>query len=114
MPKVWIVMYLLMGISSWMVWTAGGYKAHKLPLIAYGIQLFLNFLWSPLFFGLHKIEAALADGILLWIAVCVTTYQFYLAVPNTIYLMAPYLIWTTFVTVLNFAHFLLNARVRVK
>ena len=47
-----------MGVASWRVWQAGG---GQLPLTLYGIQLALNFLWSPLFFKKHDLNLASLD-----------------------------------------------------
>ena len=50
-PIVWTVLYILMGISSYLVYTSNSpYKPNALLL--YGIQLFFNFFWSIIFFGL--------------------------------------------------------------
>jgi tryptophan-rich sensory protein len=57
------MLYVLMGISSWMVWTHGGFARQKLPLTLYGLQLLFNFAWQPIFFIFHNLDLALWDAL---------------------------------------------------
>jgi tryptophan-rich sensory protein len=52
---VWVTLYLLMGIALYLVWRLDGYRQGVLiALILFMIQLVLNALWSPAFFGLRS------------------------------------------------------------
>lgn len=55
---VWTVLYSMMGYASWLVYQKGG---DAVPLTLYGIQLFMNLIWTPLFFKQHNLTYALAD-----------------------------------------------------
>ena len=103
---VWSALFLLMGISSFLVWQ----KKKKIiyPLKIYGVQLLLNFLWSYFFFGLHRVDLAFIDIIFLWILIVLTIKAFYKVEKNAAYLLLPYIVWVSFATILNFSILLLN------
>ena len=90
---VWTILYFLMGISAGI--------AKKIPTVFY-IQLFLNFLWSILFFGLRSPILGLLDILLLWYFI----YQTILKLKNN--LLWPYLLWVSFATILNLGIVVLN------
>lgn len=98
---VWFVLYTLMAVAGWLVWRQTGWKHWALGLFA--IQLALNMLWSPLFFGLHRPDLAFADIVALWVAIVATTVAFWRVSPAAGLLFVPYLAWVSFAAVLNFA-----------
>lgn len=106
-PIVWTILYLLMGISSYLIYTS--YAENKQEaLTLYGIQLLLNFFWPILFFGLQAYLISFLWLILLWVVIILMIRQFYIAVPVAAYLQIPYLLWITFAGYLNLMIFLLN------
>ena len=106
-PIVWTVLYILMGISSYLVYTSNSpYKPNALLL--YGIQLFFNFFWSIIFFGLDLYLFAFIWLIALIFIIISMIKQFYIVSPTAAYLQIPYLILCIFATYLNFYIFLLN------
>lgn len=108
-PVVWTVLYLLMGYASFRVLESGKDQTHiRNALIAYGVQLFLNFLWSPIFFGLQWRLTAFFLLIVLWIAIFVTMRLFSRLDQKAGDLLLPYLLWVTFAGYLNLGAFLLN------
>ena len=108
-PVVWTVLYLLMGYASYRVWVSGSPRpAKKKALTFYGIQLFLNFLWPLIFFGLQWYWAAFVLLVLLWIAIYLTMYQFGQIDDTAENLLIPYLLWVTFAVYLNLGVALLN------
>eukprot|EP00879_Flechtneria_rotunda_P011725 GHRR01012246.1.p3 GENE.GHRR01012246.1~~GHRR01012246.1.p3 ORF type:complete len:126 (+),score=22.26 GHRR01012246.1:181-558(+) len=58
---VWTALYAMMGLASYLVWLEGGFEHQAVPLGVYGLQLLLNILWTPLFFGAHRLDLATAD-----------------------------------------------------
>ncbi|MCR4335787.1 MAG: tryptophan-rich sensory protein [archaeon] len=106
---VWITLYFLMGISFYLIWvgSADAKKKHKAMKI-FGVQLFLNTLWSILFFGMHQPWLAFAEILLLLTAIILTIKTFYKINKTAAYLLAPYLLWVSFATILNLAIALLN------
>lgn len=106
---VWTILYLLMGVAAFLVWQKG--VQLRLVRIALGwflVQLVLNALWSPVFFGLHQIGWALVVIVLLWIAIVITIYHFSRVSQMGAVLLVPYLLWVSFATVLNGAIWRLN------
>ena len=105
-PVVWTILYILMGIASYLVLTSG--KPNEKALITYGIQLVFNFFWSIIFFNWELYLFALIWLILLWLPILKTTLLFYQISKPAGYLMIPYLLWVTFAGYLNLAIYLLN------
>ena len=98
-----------MGEASYRILTSGAEKAQiKKALIAYGVQLFLNFLWPLFFFGGQMYLTAFILLIVLWIAILVTARWFSQIDENAGDLLLPYLLWVTFAGYLNLGVFLLN------
>ncbi|XP_076755227.1 translocator protein [Xylocopa sonorina] len=100
---IWTTIYCTMGYSSYLVWRdGGGFKEAIVPLSIYGTNLILNWSWTPLFFGLRKIDWALYEIALLWGSTALMGVAFYNV--NTVAgcLVVPYLAWTTLATALNY------------
>jgi len=101
---VWSILYVLIAIAGWRVWTAGETTLTSL----WFIQMVLNFLWSPAFFGIQMPALALVIIIVL----LVTIYAFIAKAWNrdrtSALLFLPYAAWITFATLLNFSIVVLN------
>lgn len=107
-PVMWTSLYLLMGIASWLVYRKGGFRAQALPLGIYALQLVLNFSWTPLFFGLHRMDIAFAEILALWVSIAATIYLFYGVDKTAGYLLTPYIAWVTIATALNWTIWSMN------
>jgi tryptophan-rich sensory protein len=113
---VWTLLYTTMGIAAWLVWKRGTseeaspaqHSAARSALLLYGIQLMLNAIWSPVFFGLQRIDIALVIIALLLPAIAVTIQRFSRVSQAAAWLLLPYLSWATFATALNCSLWLLN------
>ena len=105
---VWTALYAMMAVAAWLVWKRGGFAAQRRALVLFLIQLALNAIWSPLFFGLHSPGAACAEIVLLWLAILATLAAFRPASRTATLLLVPYLAWVSFAAVLNFALWRLN------
>jgi tryptophan-rich sensory protein len=106
---VWSLLYLLMGVSAWLVWRRAGIVASGLPLGLFLAQLVLNVAWSGIFFGLHRPGLAFAEIIVLWLAILATLASFWRVTPLGGVLLLPYLLWVSFAAGLNFAIWRMNA-----
>ena len=98
---VWIILYLFMAVAAWLVWRRYGITSDLVPLSLFILQLLLNAAWTWLFFGRHQIRNALIDIVLLWILILATLISFWRLDTLAGLLLAPYLAWVTFATVLN-------------
>jgi len=105
---VWTVLYVLMGISAWLVWRETGFAGAKVPLALFIIQLALNALWSYLFFGAHLPMLAFIDIVTLWVVILVTMLCFWKINALAGGLLIPYLAWVLFASALNFQLWRLN------
>lgn len=107
---VWTLLYILMGVSVWIVRSQPDVPR---ALVAQAMRLFwlqlaLNLLWTPIFFGLHRPWLAFAEICLLWIAVLYTALMFGRIRAIAGYLMIPYGLWVSFALVLNGTIWLMN------
>lgn len=108
-PIVWSLLYLLMGYASYRVLYADTPPSQvRRALIAYGIQLLLNFLWPIVFFGFDGYLAAFFLLLALWAAIFITMRLFGKADEKAEDLLIPYLLWVTFAGYLNLGVVLLN------
>ena len=106
---VWIGLYLLMGISLYLVLTKEPRNpAVKSALWVFGVQLVLNAVWTRLFFGAKLPMLAFIEILVLWIFIILTIVKFRRVSRPAAYLLIPYLLWVSFASVLNLALWLLN------
>ena len=105
---VWLILYASIAYAGWRVWNQTGFEAIWPALIAYGVQLLLNGLWSTIFFGLRRPDLALAEIVILWISILATMVLFYRVDETAAYLLVPYSVWVAFAAALNFSIWRLN------
>lgn len=104
----WTLLYITMAVAAWLVWREGGWKAQGRALGLFLLQWFLNALWTPLFFGLHRPGLAFAEIVLLWLAIAATLVSFWRVRQVAGILLVPYLAWVSFAAALNFTIWRLN------
>jgi len=108
---VWTILFLMMGIAVYLVWTKKTMfhqKKKKLALQIFVLQLLLNILWSAIFFGLLSPAWAFVEIMFLLLAISLTMIKFHKFSNLAAYLLVPYLAWMSFAAVLNFAIWRLN------
>jgi len=106
---VWTTLYLLMGVSAYLVWSSGMRKAAiNDALMIFALQLTLNVLWSLAFFAYRSIIGAFVAIVFLWFAIIITIVSFGRLSKNASLLLLPYIMWVTFATILNFSFMMLN------
>lgn len=106
---VWTVLYILMGISLYLVVISNTkHVIRRKAITIFTIQLGLNAIWSIIFFGLRNPLLALVDIIALWIPIIVTIRYFYSINKFAGWLLLPYLLWVSFASILNLMIVLLN------
>ena len=106
-PLVWTTLSLLMGEASYRILVSDS-PQKKQALIAYGIQLLLNFVWPLFFFGGQMYLTAFVVLIALWVAILITLRRFSNINETAGDLLLPYILWVTFAGYLNLGVFLLN------
>jgi len=104
----WLTLYTIIGIAVYRVARRSEHPAAPAALTWFFVQLVLNALWSPLFFGLHRADLALICIVAMWIAIVGTMRAFARVTPASAALLVPYLAWVSFATALNAAIWHLN------
>ncbi|MBN1169651.1 tryptophan-rich sensory protein [Candidatus Micrarchaeota archaeon] len=106
---VWITLYTLMGISAYLILRKGLEKEEvRIALGVFGIQLFLNALWSILFFGLRSPFYAFIEIIILWFSILASAALFWRISKGAGLLLVPYILWVSFAAILNFYIWIMN------
>lgn len=105
---VWTTLYVMMAIAGWRVWRRVGIETRKTALIVFAVQLGLNLAWSLLFFGSQRIGLALAEIIVLLVAIIANTTMFWRIDRLAGVLFVPYVLWVAYATVLNAALWVIN------
>lgn len=122
-PVVWTLLFTLMGVALWLVWEASGsgsgseyeseyeseYGQRRLALGLFVLQLAVNVVWTPVFFGREALLAGLVVIVVLWMLVVATIAAFRRVDRRAAALLVPYLAWVTFAAVLNLELWRLNA-----
>lgn len=106
-PIVWTILYILMGISAYLIYESNSPNKEK-ALTIYGWQLFFNFLWSIIFFNLQSIPLAFLVLMILWLLIVAMIRAFKEINPLAAWLQIPYLLWVTFAGYLNLMLYILN------
>ena len=102
---VWTILYLLMSIAIWQIWTK---TFNTKTLIIYLTHLFFNSTWSILFFGFHLIGLALINLIIILCFIIILMNIYFNILKSSFYLMLPYLFWSSYALILNFSIFIMN------
>jgi len=130
---VWTFLFLLMGISLYLVWAKNWniqVSENKMPtrkawnpiseklwsgswreenaIAIFSLQLALNILWSVIFFGLKMPGPAFFEILMLWVTIVYTIINFYRVSKVSAYILVPYLLWVSFAAFLNFSIWQLN------
>ena len=104
---VWTVLYVMIGVSGWMVWQRQGASR---PLRLWGWQLAANALWVPAFFGLRSPVLGMAVIVAMLVLAAMTAHAFRRVRRVAAWLMVPYLGWGLFAAYLNLGFLVLNQR----
>ena len=108
-PPVWTLLFVMMGISLFLVWkNNAAVRVKKMAIMIFSIQLLLNILWSYVFFKQHTMGWALAEIIILWIAILLTIFAFGKISSLAAWLLVPYISWVSFAAILNYTFWKIN------
>ena len=106
-PIVWTLLFSLMGLALWLVWRSSS-SGRSLAIGIFTIQMALNVVWTPVFFGLEALGLAVAVIVLLWVGIVGTIVAFARVDRRAALMLAPYLLWVSFATVLSYELWRLN------
>ena len=102
---VWTMLYIMIAIAGWLVWTSAPTSA---AMWFWAAQLVFNAAWSWLFFGLHRMDIAFVDIVLVWLAILAFIITAWPISVTAALLFVPYLIWVSFASALNYSIWSLN------
>lgn len=108
---VWSVLFVLMGVSAWLVWRDHGFRGAGTALKLHVAQLIANALWTWLFFAWRLGAVAFAEIAVLWLLIAATIFLFWPLHRLAAVLLLPYLAWVSFAAALNLALWRLNPAV---
>lgn len=105
----WTILYFLMGVAFYLIWKQG-WKSRKVRTARnlFLAQLAVNFIWSPIFFGLRAPVFGLVTILVMLALIILTMRAFYSLSKPAFYLLVPYLLWVSFATILNASIVVLN------
>ncbi len=107
---VWTVLYVMMGVSLYLVWKSNAAKGlKKMAIILFAIQLALNFSWSIIFFTLQSPGWALVEILVLWLIILLTIIAFARISKPAAWLLVPYISWVSFASILTYTIWQLNS-----
>lgn len=105
---VWIFLYILMGISFYLIWIKSDVPNFGFLLSVFLFQLVLNVFWTIIFFGLKSPLYAFIEIIILWIMILICIISFYPVSKAASILLIPYILWVSLASILNFSLWRLN------
>lgn len=100
-PVAWTALYVMIGLALALIINARGSRLRGVAILLFGVQLLLNLAWSPVFFGMHQVSAALLLLVAIFAVALMTTLVFGRIRQAAAWLMVPYLAWLCFAGMLN-------------
>jgi tryptophan-rich sensory protein len=105
---VWTLLYLLMGVSIYLILQSPKNLKRNKAVIIFCLQLFLNLLWSFIFFKFQLLGIAFIEILMIWLSIIAMMMSFKSIHKTAAYLQLPYLLWVSFASVLNGSIWYLN------
>jgi tryptophan-rich sensory protein len=100
-PIAWTILYIMLGLALAVVLHARGAQGRRLALVMFAVQMALNLIWAPMFFGAHLVSTALLVIVAMFVAALAATLLFARIRRVAAWLMVPYLAWLCFAAGLN-------------
>ena len=105
---VWTTLYVLMGVSIWLIWKKETSKIRTISMIIFWVQFFFNIFWTYLFFGIQRIDLGLFEIFFLIFLILINIIYFYKIDKIASYLLVPYVLWVSYASILNYKIWVLN------
>lgn len=107
---VWTTLYILMGISLFLVSRSDAAEnVKRTAIILFAAQLVFNFFWSLIFFEMHQPGWAFVEILVMWVLILLTIFSFGKISSLAAWLLVPYISWVSFASILNYTIWRLNA-----
>ena len=104
----WSILYMMIFISLIFFVKDGDFDKKIVPFAIFSLQLMLNVIWTPIFFGAKRILLALFVRVALWFSIIAVIYTFYQYSKFSAILLIPYFLWVSYATYLNYKIWWLN------
>jgi tryptophan-rich sensory protein len=104
---VWTLLYTMMGVALYLL--IRQWPVSRVAIALFALQLLLNALWTPVFFGMQQMGWAIVVIVMMWLAIAATMLAAWRTSPAAVWLLAPYLAWVTFATILNVTLWRMNS-----
>ena len=105
---VWTILYLLIATSGYRISSLKSSNLKNIALGLWALQMCLNTLWTPVFFGAFDLQGALGIIVILWLTILSYIVVSFKIDRASSYLFMPYWLWVSFATALNFSYILVN------
>ena len=105
---VWTILYLLIATSGYRISYLKSSDLKSIALGLWALQMCLNTLWTPVFFGAFDLQGALGIIVALWLTIGAYVIISFKIDRASSYMFVPYWAWVTFATLLNFSYLLMN------
>ncbi len=102
-PLVWTVLYGMIAAAGWIIWRTAPGDAVTLPIAVWGVQILFNAAWSPVFFGLRRMDLGMVVVTGMWLSILGCIVVFWPISATAALLMVPYLVWVTIASALNWS-----------
>ena len=100
-PIAWTTLYIMLGLALALILHARGSRRRGTAIALFAVQFAFNLLWTPLFFGAHRVDLALWVNVAMVVTAIVATVEFGRIRKAAAWLMVPYLVWISFACVLT-------------
>ena len=105
---VWTILYALIATSGYRILYSKPHKSKELAISLWAIQICLNTLWTPVFFGAYDLTGALIIIVILWLAIAAFVAVSFKIDRTASCLFMPYWAWVSFAAVLNYSYIVVN------
>ena len=105
---IWTILYLLIATSGYRISSLKSSNLKNIALGLWALQMCLNTLWTPVFFGAFDLQGALGIIVILWLTIVSYIVVSFKIDRASSYLFMPYWVWVSFATALNFSYILVN------
>ena len=105
---VWTILYLLIATSGYRISSLKSSNLKNIALGLWALQMCLNTLWTPVFFGAFDLQGSLGIIVILWLTIFLYIVVSFKIDRASSYLFMPYWLWVSFATALNFSYILVN------